>query len=137
MITILNESSSNKTAKRVVEYVRPEVEQAWDLLDDWFEREWGEIPYTESAKSIVVAEFPMTIVRDGSHKYEEGTGVVVLNLIDCRAWYYITDEDGDEFGEFTDSYSNIQEMIDELIQPMADGEITESDFISRCENELY
>ena len=137
MIRIQLDESYQRESKNLKEYVRPEVEQAWDLLDDWFEREWGEVPYNESAKSILVTEFPMTIVRDGSHTYEEGTGAVVLDLISCTAYYAVYDEDGYMYADNTDTYSNIQDMIDKLIQPMADGEITESDFISRCENELY
>lgn len=140
------DESYQSESKRLKEYVRPEVEKAWDLLDAWFEREWGEIPYNESAKSILVTEFPITLyadtpsILDDDDELEliDGTGSVVLDLINCKAYYNVYDEDeGRDYAGTVESYSNIQEMIDKLIQPMHDGEITEDDLIRKCENLVY
>ena len=122
-------------SKKLKEYVNNEVQKAWDLLDDWFEREWGEIPYNESAKAILVDEFLMDIFVDGD--YVEGTGAVVLNLISCEAHYDVYDDNGDEYATKTEDYSNIQDMIDKLIQPMHDGKITEDDLYAKLERIAY
>lgn len=121
----------NLESKRVVEYVRPEVDKAWNLLDAWFEREWGEIPYNESAKSILVTESYYDYVDEASGDYLEGTCAVVFDLINCIAYYDAYDEDGEDLFGFTEKYANIDEMVRKLIQPMADGSITEEDLLNK------
>ena len=77
----------------------------------------------------------MDIFVDGD--YVEGTGAVVLNLISCEAHYDVYDDNGDEYATKTEDYSNIQDMIDKLIQPMHDGKITEDDLYVKLERIAY
>lgn len=122
-------------SQKIVAYVTPEEDRAWGLLDAWFEREWGEIPYNESARQILIDEFPWdyNVSEDGSD-WEEGTGAVVLNLKDHEVSYRCFEDD---MREKVIKYSSLDELINDFIQPLHDGTITGEDLRERCEDYLY
>ena len=121
-------------ADKVLAYVTDDEDKAWGLLDAFYEREWGEIPYNESARQILITEFPWdyNVSEDGSN-WEEGTGAVVLNLKDHEVFYRVFEDD---VREKIVTYSSLEELVKEFIQPLHDGTLTEEQLKERCESYL-
>ncbi len=121
-------------ADKVLAYVTDEEDKAWGLLDAFYEREWGEIPYNESASQILITEFPWdyNVSEDGS-SWDEGTGAVVLNLKDHEVYYRVFEDD---MREKIVTYSSLEELVKEFIQPLHDGTLTEEQLKERCEDYL-
>ena len=123
-----------KANQRILAYVTDEEDKAWDLLDDWFEREWGEIPYNESARQILVYEdvWDYNVSDDGSD-WDEGECAVVLDLKDHEVSYRCFEDD---MREKVVKYNSLDELVKDFIQPLHDGKITGEDLRYRCEDYL-
>lgn len=135
-----------KANQRILAYVTDEEDKAWDLLDAWFEKAWGKVPYNESARQILIDEFPITYSESGDpYEYDEGTGSVVANLKDHEVYYTAWNGEGEEYGSATVKYTDLDDMIAGFIQPLHDGkastdrlqEICEDSCIFGCEPKKY
>lgn len=115
-------------SQKIVAYVTDEEDKAWGLLDAFFEKYWGEIPYNESARAILLTEFPWHYLiswdSPTDNEVGEGTGAVVLNLKDYEVYYRAWEEDGKDY-EKVEKYDSLADLIENFIQPLHDGKITE------------
>ena len=131
--------SANK--KYVKAFVTQDREDAWALIDQYMEREWGHVEYNESARAILVLEMPFDGISEDGNSYSEGTCSAIINLMDFELRFnvYIPEDDGiaEEDWGHTIKYDSLADMVTKLIQPMADGEITEEKLYEMCESYYY
>ena len=131
--------SANK--KYVKAFVTQDREDAWALIDQYMEREWGHVEYNESARAILVMEMPFDGISEDGNSYSEGTCSAIINLMDFELRFnvYIPEDDGiaEEDWGHTIKYDSLADMVTKLIQPMADGEITEEKLYEMCESYYY
>ena len=138
-VTASRRVSANK--KYVKAFVTQDREDAWALIDQYMEREWGHVEYNESARAILVMEMPFDGISEDGNSYSEGTCAAIINLIDFELRFnvYIPEAEGiaEEDWDHTIKYDSLADMVAKLIQPMADGEITEEKLYEMCESYYY
>ncbi len=138
-VTSSRRVSANK--KYVKAFVTQDREDAWALIDQYMEREWGHVEYNESARAILVMEMPFDGISEDGNSYSEGTCSAIINLIDFELRFnvYIPEAEGiaEEDWDHTIKYDSLADMVTKLIQPMADGEITEEKLYEMCESYYY
>lgn len=138
-VTASRRVSANK--KYVKAFVTQDREDAWALIDQYMEREWGHVEYNESARAILVMEMPFDGISEDGNSYSEGTCTAIINLMDFELRFnvYIPEDDGiaEEDWDHTIKYDSLADMVTKLIQPMANGEITEEKLYEMCESYYY
>lgn len=138
-VTASRRVSANK--KYVKAFVTQDREDAWALIDQYMEREWGHVEYNESARAILVMEMPFDGISEDGNSYSEGTCSAIINLMDFELRFnvYIPEAEGiaEEDWDHTIKYDSLADMVIKLIQPMADGEITEEKLYEMCESYYY
>jgi len=118
------------------EFVSPEREEAWKLIDKYQEREFGEVLYSEGASAILVMALPFNTYSEFDDEMYEGTCSAIIDLMHYTLNFTAYDAAKDK--DFYDSiqYNNLEDMINKLLKPMADGKITEEDFKDLLETHI-
>lgn len=127
--------------KYIKAFVTQEREDAWALIDKYMEREWGHIEYNESASGICVMNLPFDSISDDGEDFSEGECWATIDLMDneLRLGAYVPESENVPEVDWnkTIKYDSLADMVAKLIQPMADGEITEQKLYEMFEDYYY
>lgn len=125
--------------KYVKAYITNEEENAWQLIDKYQEREWGQTYFSESASAITVMELPWVEYTESGESYD-GTAYANVDLkhhtLNMGIYVDMYDE-GEVDWNHSIKYDSLDDMIDALLKPMADGEITEEDLFEKVQSYYY